>query len=535
MENMRLNKTALMVAALMAMTFGIAVFQLGRDSFWGDEAFTWAFTRAADPNRWPADILHPQLYYTLADIWVGLFGAGEFALRFPSVIFTVLTIPFVFLIGRVIHSPRAGFIAALLVATSPFTIHYAREARSYAMLLFVGSVTFLCLASLLKGGDAQYAIGSSARSLAGGLGLEWERVKADLLWLGLMSAILAAMFTHFAALLLPVVTVSVTLVAVVADWGERKQLVINAVVAHSVVLAVWLIHPYGATDFLAASIGGIAPSEALLVKASMLAEIYGAGHLQPAIVLSLGCVIFALWRWHQCREWKWLGFALLGCAMAPAISMLSELVLHPTFRPRSFIWTAVPFFVAVAVGLCQMRVRWLSALALCTLLMFHLFGTVMEHRATHAPWEQVVGTIAQEAEAGDAYILCGQESVAPFKAYRRITAAPRLESYKLPKDTIPAVSDVPYDTVWIVDEKLRKRCAAVLDEWGLETPYLRVEYGASDLSVRIKGFMSRFGVGYPAGRTGHVALYKVEMHRDAETQAVPVDGAAEMRHWVIPH
>ena len=505
----------LAVAGLMVATFSIAVFQLGRDSFWGDEAYTWALTRAADPHRWTTDATHPHLYYVLLDLWVGLFGASEFWLRFPSVIATVLTLPVVFLIGRVVHSPRAGLFAALLVATSPFIVHYARDARSYAMLVFLCSAAFLCLTLLLKGKDVGYGVGSSVRSLAAGRGFDRGRVETDLLWLGLAASTLAAMLTHFVAMLLPVLTVSVVLATAAVDERGRKQLVVNALAVQFAVLALWLVHPFGATDFLA-SPGGVGFHTPLTSKAHALIVAYGSGHFQPAFLLPLGCALAATWHWYKRREWKWLALTLLCWLGAPGISTLSEFVVDPTFKRHVFLWTSVPFFVLVAVGLCRVAKRWVAVFLLGTMLLFNLFGVVMEYRTTHPPWDLIVNEIERGAEDGDALLLCNVQR-ALLKVYYPSTSAPRLELYPEPKGNVPPLDSVPYDTVWILTMNggscgsgpQQLPLTAVLKEWGIQTHHWKAEYGASGLSVRVGELMSKTGVGYPPGRVGHVALYKV--------------------------
>jgi mannosyltransferase len=46
-----------------------------------------------------------------------------------------LTVPIVFLIGRLVWGAIAGLIAALLLATAPLHIAYSQEARAYALVM----------------------------------------------------------------------------------------------------------------------------------------------------------------------------------------------------------------------------------------------------------------------------------------------------------------------------------------------------------------------------------------------------------------
>src|SRR3972149_8655532 len=92
-------------------------------------------------REFPLHDNHPPLYYLSLKLWSDIFGYSEVALRSLSELFGVLTIFFVYKIGKLI-SPRLGILAALLLATSPFAIYYSQEARMYAMAAFLAAVAF---------------------------------------------------------------------------------------------------------------------------------------------------------------------------------------------------------------------------------------------------------------------------------------------------------------------------------------------------------------------------------------------------------
>jgi len=52
---------------------------------------------------------HPPLYYLFMKIWVSLFGLSEVSLRFPSIIFSLLTGLLIYKIGQLIEDKKAGF------------------------------------------------------------------------------------------------------------------------------------------------------------------------------------------------------------------------------------------------------------------------------------------------------------------------------------------------------------------------------------------------------------------------------------------
>lgn len=62
-------------------------------------------------------------------------GDSEVALRFPSAIAGIFSIPAIFLVGQRLYSYREGLIAASFMAILWAPIYYSQEARAYSMLL----------------------------------------------------------------------------------------------------------------------------------------------------------------------------------------------------------------------------------------------------------------------------------------------------------------------------------------------------------------------------------------------------------------
>jgi hypothetical protein len=80
----------------------------------------------------------PPLYYSLLHFWIGLVGRSESATHALSLIFAVLAVPAAWWAVRGIFGARAGWMAALLVATNPFLTQYAQETRMYALVMLLG-------------------------------------------------------------------------------------------------------------------------------------------------------------------------------------------------------------------------------------------------------------------------------------------------------------------------------------------------------------------------------------------------------------
>ena len=145
---------------LVGLTLFAAVLRLSTldlQSFWYDEAFT------------PIHVLHPSLWATLRSVthtentpplwymleWADsrLLGTGEVALRLPSALAGIATVPVAWAIAREIEgSPtrRAAVVCAAIVAVNPLFVWYSQEARAYALFVLTAALAMLCFLRALR-------------------------------------------------------------------------------------------------------------------------------------------------------------------------------------------------------------------------------------------------------------------------------------------------------------------------------------------------------------------------------------------------
>jgi mannosyltransferase len=143
--------------ALALITLSAALIRLltlGHQSYDHDEAVTAA--RVLQPSlgaTWDAIVggeRSPPLYYLLAWPWSKLFGTGAVGLRSLSAVFGTLTVPIAYRATVEFARPRAGLIAAALVALNPYLVWYSQEARSYALFVLFSAVALVYFARSLR-------------------------------------------------------------------------------------------------------------------------------------------------------------------------------------------------------------------------------------------------------------------------------------------------------------------------------------------------------------------------------------------------
>jgi mannosyltransferase len=136
------------LAALTILAAALRFSTLGLQSFWYDEAFT--PVHVLHPSLWATlrSVLHtentPPLWYLLAWADSRILGTGEIALRLPSAIAGVATVPIAWAIGRELSSRACATVAAALVAVNPLFVWYSQEARAYALFVALSALAMLC-------------------------------------------------------------------------------------------------------------------------------------------------------------------------------------------------------------------------------------------------------------------------------------------------------------------------------------------------------------------------------------------------------
>ena len=168
--------------SLLLLALALNLHDLAGDSLWGDEIFTAIFAgqSPADLIRWTTNDIHPPLYYLLAGAFthvtvpLGFTNlptlTSDWLWRFPSVIFTVLTIAITYRLARHVAGvvgqgssakyeganaltgiQTMPFIAAFLLCLAPIVIKYGQEARMHALFMCLSVLsTWLLLRALTR-------------------------------------------------------------------------------------------------------------------------------------------------------------------------------------------------------------------------------------------------------------------------------------------------------------------------------------------------------------------------------------------------
>ena len=132
------------ILILLLIVFLALIFRgggvLGSKSFWFDEVVSLEIAKKDILDSWQYLKWenNPPLHYWYLHYWVKLFGEGEKAVRWSSVLFSILGVIAIYWLGRRLVNSRVGLMAAFLLAFSSYQLFFAMEARMYSLVVFFG-------------------------------------------------------------------------------------------------------------------------------------------------------------------------------------------------------------------------------------------------------------------------------------------------------------------------------------------------------------------------------------------------------------
>jgi mannosyltransferase len=460
------------LALLAALALGLLLraYRIGSEGLWIDEAFSVWLARQplTEMVGWVATVdQHPPLYYALLHAWVRVFGDGEAGVRMLSALCGTLTIPMVYLLGRRVADERVGLVGALILAVSPFHVRFSQEARMYAVLTLSAALVLYAFVALLdraerglvlraprsplRGPDGAGRLCGSAAdhgsaksgergtgrpetgcgtdgSGGGGTDGFWRR---SLPWIGYVVGTAAALWTHNAAVLLPIALNLCVVSAFLIQRMSRRGLwslswLRKWVLAQGAILLLWL--PWVPT-FISQAAGVYrrfwlpAPTLGTVISVVSVLLCDSLPLPLPGIVaVDVALLGLALPGLRSLRR-RPLGAAFLGATFL--VPLAGEWLLslwRPILYARTLIWTSIPLTVMLAAGICQAR-RALGSRAAFLLVLVAVLGANgagvvnAHHSLEKEEWNRAAALVAERVRPDDLILFNDAWGQIPFDYY----------------------------------------------------------------------------------------------------------------------
>jgi mannosyltransferase len=387
------------VVSLVLIAFVLRAISLDNQSLWRDEVDAMRFA-TVPLGEVLSNFARPgwngPFYFLVLRGWIALAGTSEYAMRFLSLFFGVLSVPLTYVLGRRLFNPQTGFFAALLVSASPYLTWYSQEVKMYTLVSFL---TLLAVYALHR-----------ALSLPKGRAVErdgWHW------WAVQVVATSLALYTHILAALL----VPVQVLIYFTWWPKARRRWLGALVSLAcftlpyLPLAGWqmpLLFQDGAKDIFqspdqvvptllaswrtgnllllrsrATGFGHFGLGEmALILLNGWSMGYFGSFGLgwPEGVVLMGGLVVWGVLnpflsthsRWAELRK----SFSLLCWLAVPVLAVWYVSLWQPLFTDRYLIWSAFAFYLLIAVGLAVLWRsgewgQWVALFSVALVLVFN--------------------------------------------------------------------------------------------------------------------------------------------------------------------
>lgn len=365
----------LLCLGIFAVGLATRLYHIGAMPFWLDEVTT---VRRSNLAFWPMleDALtahHLPAYFWIA-AFSGRYGLDETVLRLPSALFGGASAAVLYVAGTRVGGWKAGLVAGLLLALSPLQVQYGQEARSYTLVMLMMAIGLVGLLELARDPAA------ASRPWRAGAA-RWPWLLYGLGTLGALQVLSTAWFWFISA--------NCAALAIARDpaadrrrfwrrWATAQGLILICTMPWFLAMTVlthgrmasgvdW-VPPVTAHSFFS-TIGSL-----YFMRISRLISF----HLFPVVVPGFGALLvllslFGLAGWHAGQRRAGLSTllrALLVAALVPPVLILVISVTKPLWMPRYLLWSAVPFFIFVGLGVARLprpSLQW-GTMAAVTLL-----------------------------------------------------------------------------------------------------------------------------------------------------------------------
>jgi mannosyltransferase len=444
------------VIAIVLAGAALRLYLIADKSLWLDEAFSVWMGGQPLGTMWRYLVQldqHPPLYYTLLHFWMRL-GDGEAIVRGFSALWGILTLPVMYAIGARVGGRALGLLATLILALAPLHIQYAQDARMYAMLTFTASLALLCAVQLL--GDPHPAAAATPLSQprergnlhpSPGLGEGWGVREPRRWWLGLIVFTTLTMFGHNTALTFPLAlglfiagAFGVPALLQRAQGGDASphgRRLRNWSMALGASLLLWL--PW-LPDLLVQvrrvdEEFWIPPptfTSVVTTWRDFISAFSPGGPVWRPILWAVGALAL-LGAWRLRRRPALLALLLL-LLLVPFGGELLVSLRRPIYYTRTLIWASLPFYLLLAAGLLQLRLRPLVAAATLALVLLNGASLVNYYRNFESEgWREAAGWLAPQVRDGDIILFNAGWTQIPFDYYYR-QVGPPMEQRGLPAD-----------------------------------------------------------------------------------------------------
>lgn len=519
---MKISRAFLLLCAILLLAFALRMFRLDFFSLRGDEAFTVLFVQKPLAQMWRETLTvepNPPLMYFALRGWIALAGAGEFATRYVSAFFGVLSVALIYRLAREIfiktfetreaaqryaNDEWIALLAAFLVAVNPYQIWHSQDVRNYTLwpALSLLALIFFWRWYAPRAGAKHFTTRSNVAPQS------FLQNASPLLWFGL--AELAALYTHYYEAF---ILLALNLFVFATLWRDRQKIA-QWLAAQMVLALLYLPYPLILSNRVAAyGEGSGRQGVALWDVARETFSAFVVGETLPA----------------EWRAWLWIPFALVALASLlllftrdwrrglffalyagiPTLAVFALNTMRPLYLERYLNGIAPAYYLLLAYGIAEgarviaTRVKFRHAQRAGLALALGAFGLVAffglqnywtQPAYAKAPdWRSLARIISAHAQPGDLIIQNFPEMALLYYDQSKLPLVVYPETFLPDAQTAQQLNAVNanYQRVWFIPaapdfwdpeqyvEQWLDRRGDLLKEWRVDAFDLRLYATAS--------------------------------------------------------
>jgi mannosyltransferase len=402
------------IILVLLLALVLRLITIGTRAMWYDEAFAVLFAEKGlqamlygtlTPVNGAAADVHPLLYYTTLNFWMGLFGQDAATVRLYSVLISLITLLVFYALLRDLFDHRTALAGMVIAAVAPFYVQYSQEARMYAILALLMMLATWCYVR----GSRDEGRGANGwwvgLAVCAGLGMYAQQLAAFYLFaLGLH-----ALSTRKRAIILKMGAAAIGAGVIYLPWLLQLPSQLGKLGAY------WIDRP-GIAQLL------------LTLRSFLFAELEPNPVAQlVTLILFVLILLFLIYmalkplsRPHRDRGALIL---ILWLVFVPIAAMWLVSQVRPVYLPRALLPSGLMLYAALAWLFTRARlakpIRGLLVGATVVSFAFGLHAFYTWNTFPRGDFRGVIASINQQRQAGDQVVHANKITALPFYYYDR--------------------------------------------------------------------------------------------------------------------
>ena len=411
------------VAGAATLSLALESFRLSNSGLTFDEAATVTYAKLDFPHLYAAlqssDAFFGA-YYAWMHAWMHL-GESEAALRWFSVLCAACAVIAVSFLARRLCDTKAGVAAGFLAAASPLLFDVARQARPYALLVFVAALSSLLFLRAAERPTVQR-------------------------WASYVTISAAGCYVHLFLLLL---------VAAHALWAltSRRMLYRSGlpwalfVIALSTTPLLVILHHYP-------SVNGYIPRPTWRTLTDTWEWFAGSRKLTVLAVLLLLAATAMRLRQRERSTFAPIAMFLIATAIVPPFLVFAESsIAKPTYLQRYLVEAWPSYIVATAIILTRLRPMYFALIGVFVVAALQTSAVLSTHMQVAQNWRAASRVIFANALPGDQIVVYPSFGMLPYEYYLQRLPARDAPMIRFPKSSpFPLTMTTNDDNKFAIDE-----------------------------------------------------------------------------------